>query len=93
VRVGQPDTVGYIPGTLAQGPDSLLDLRVSDYEEAPSLHASTARRTDARFEDLTDQFVRHRSGFSRRIDRVVRMISKRSVVLGVSSDIAYPFFV
>src|SRR5215469_2442565 len=31
-----------------------------------------------------------RSGFSRRIDRVVLMISNRSVVLAVSSGIAYP---
>src|SRR5262249_21979340 len=53
----------FIPGAFVQGPDNLFDLRISDYEEPPALHISAARRTDARFEDLTDQFVRHRVRF------------------------------
>ena len=29
------------------GPDRLLDLRISDYQEAPTLHVSAARRDQA----------------------------------------------
>jgi hypothetical protein len=48
---------------LIQGPDSLLDLRIADYQETPALHISAARCTDARFQDLLDQFLRHRVWF------------------------------
>jgi hypothetical protein len=50
----------FIPSTLVQGPDPLLDLRVADYQKPPALHISTARGTDARLKDLADQFVRNR---------------------------------
>ena len=53
----------FIPSPLIQGHDRLLDLRIADDEEPPSLHVSTARRTDTRLQDLTDQFVWHRVRF------------------------------
>jgi hypothetical protein len=65
--------------------DSLFDLRIADDQEPPSLHVSPARRTNTYLQDLSHQFIWHR-----RIERVLRMISKRSVVLAVSSGIAYP---
>jgi hypothetical protein len=51
------------PSPLVQGPDRLLDLRIADYQESPALHISAARGTDARFQDLANQFVRHRIWF------------------------------
>ena len=53
----------FIPGALVQGPDSLFDFRIADYEEPPALHISAARRTDARFKDLSNEFIRHRVWF------------------------------
>src|SRR5689334_18550605 len=47
----------HFPGTLVQGPDSLLDLRIADYQEPPTLHVSAARGADTRFQDLSDQFA------------------------------------
>jgi len=52
-----------VPRTLVQGPDSLLDLRVADYQEPPALHVAAARRTHACLQDLANQFVRHRVRF------------------------------
>src|SRR5689334_23043498 len=49
-----------VPGSLVQRPDSLFDLRITDYQEPPPLHISAARCTDPRFQNLTDEFVRHR---------------------------------
>ena len=63
------------------GPDGLLDLEVPDDEEPPALHG--CRRT-ARTR-LLQEFVRINSGgtgsgFSRRIDLIVAVISNRSWV-------------
>ena len=51
-----------VPGALVVGPDSLFDLCIADYQEAPALHVPAARRTHTRFQDHSDQFVRHRVG-------------------------------
>jgi hypothetical protein len=50
------------------GPDRLLDLRISDYQEPPTLHVSAARRAHPRLQDLADQFARHRVRFQPCID-------------------------
>src|SRR6516162_5402152 len=52
-----------VPGPLVEGPDCLLDLRISDYQEPPTLHVSPARGTHACLQDLADQFARHRVRF------------------------------
>src|SRR5438270_11560675 len=52
-----------VPGTLVQGPDRLLHLRISDYQKAPPLHISATWGTDARLEDFSDQFIRHGISF------------------------------
>src|SRR5271165_2979472 len=53
----------FIPGALVVGPDSLLDLRIADYQETPSLRVAAARGPDARLQDLSGKFVRHRVWF------------------------------
>jgi hypothetical protein len=52
----------FIPGALVQGPDSLFYHWIADYEEPPALHIAAAGGTDARFEDLSNEFIRHRVG-------------------------------
>jgi len=49
-----------VPCSLVIDADPLLDLRISDHQEAPALHISAARRADARFEYLTDEITGHR---------------------------------
>ena len=81
----------FIPGALVVGPDTLLDRRVPDHEEPPMLHVATTRGADARLQDLSDQFVRNKDRlqrFSRRIERVARMIPNRGVVFSAASGIA-----
>src|SRR5215472_5332345 len=49
-----------VPCSLVIGADPLLDLRISDHQEAPALHISAARRADARFEYLPNEVTGHR---------------------------------
>jgi hypothetical protein len=53
----------FIPSALVQGPDRLLHLGITDHQEPPTLHIAAARCTDARLQDLSDQFIRHPVGF------------------------------
>src|SRR5262249_28938873 len=43
-RYGRPTR----PGHACQGPDSLFDLCIADYQEPTALHITAARRADAR---------------------------------------------
>ena len=69
-----------VPSAPIQRAHFPLDLGIGDQEEAPPLHVTAARRAGARLEDFSDQLARHQSGFSRRIDRVVRIISNSSAL-------------
>jgi hypothetical protein len=44
-----------VPRALVVGPDSLLDLRISDYQEPPALHVSATRGADAQEETASHQ--------------------------------------
>jgi hypothetical protein len=69
----------FIPSPLIQGPDSPFDLRIADYQKAPTLHVAAARAQTPASRIFRISSFGTGSGFSRRIDRVVRMISNRSV--------------
>src|SRR6516165_4060861 len=71
----------FIPGVLVQAPNRLLDLVVSDDQEPPPLHISAAGSTYARFQDLSNHLIWHRVRLQPAIDRVVLMISNRSLPL------------
>jgi hypothetical protein len=57
-------------------------------EKAPPVQIAAARGAHADLQDLPDQRVRHGFFFSRRIERVVLIISNRWLVLAASSAIA-----
>src|SRR5215471_19210937 len=83
----------FIPGTLVQAPTvSLISTsRITRNRHCcifPPLGAQTPASRIFRIKSFGTG-----SGFNLRIERVVFMISNRSVVLAVSSGIAYPFFV
>jgi len=68
-----------IPGPLVQGSERLLDLRITDYQETPALRMfpPLGAHTPASRIFRVNSFGTG-SGFSRRIDRVVRIISNKS---------------
>jgi hypothetical protein len=59
-EAGSPRRNLFIPSALVVSADRLLDTGVPDHQKPPPLHVAAARRTDARLQDLADQFVRHR---------------------------------
>src|SRR5947207_3422345 len=73
-----------IPSAPIERPNRLLDLGIADDEEAPSLHVAAARRADTGFEIIRTSSPGTGSVFSRRIERVVRMISNRSTATACS---------
>src|SRR5215471_6528848 len=92
-RFARPIPWGHllVPSPFVVGPDRLFDLRISDHQEPPAcmfppLGAHTPASRILRISSFGTG-----SGLSRRIERVVLMISNRSVLLAVSSGIAYPF--
>ncbi len=73
----------FVPCALVVSPHGLLDFRIADQQKPPALHVSAARRANTGLQDLSDRSFGTGSGFNRRIDRVVRMISNRSAVFGL----------
>jgi hypothetical protein len=57
---------------LYHAPTLSLNVRISNNEEAPALHISAARRTNARLQDPTDRLVRSNSGGIGRRDAKTR---------------------
>jgi len=57
---------------LYNAPTLSLNVRISNNEEAPALHISAARRTNARLQDPTDRLVRSNSGGIGRRDAKTR---------------------
>src|SRR6516162_6590650 len=75
-------------GECARSVASDLDVRVTDYQEQPALDASSARRAAPGLEDLSISSFGAESGLNRRIDRVIRIISNKSLVFGATSGTA-----
>jgi hypothetical protein len=69
----------FIPCALVVRPDSFLDLRIAGYQKPPALHGAALGAQVPASRIFRISSFGTGSGFNRRIDRVVRMISNRSV--------------
>jgi hypothetical protein len=68
----------FVPSTLVIGPDRLLNLRFADHEEPPALHIAAEGANTPASRIFWINAAGTGSGFCRRIERVVCIISNRT---------------